>query len=167
VSAARAASSGPAGGTGTVLIVATLFVALCLSIVPLPDWARDYRPQWVAMTLIYWALVRPDRVGVFWAFGTGIALDVISGSVLGEHPLSLSVVVYLAMELHRRILPFPRWQQAVSVWLLLVVERLLSLWILGATGQPTPTLAYWLPTLVGMLLWPGLFALLQRLRTNV
>jgi rod shape-determining protein MreD len=160
--AAGSDAGGRAGGLG--LVIATLIVALCLSILPLPDWARDYRPQWVALTLIYWALVMPRRVGVFSAFGTGIVLDVISGSLLGEHALSLSMVAYLAVELHRRILPFPAWQQALSIWLLLVVERLLSLWILGATGQPTPTLAYWLPTFVGALLWPALFTLMQRVR---
>jgi rod shape-determining protein MreD len=153
-----------AAETGVGLVIGTLIIALCLSILPLPDWARDYRPQWVALTLIYWALILPRRVGVFSAFGTGIVQDVVSGSLLGEHALSLSVVAYLAVELHRRILPFPPWQQAVSVWLLLVVERLLSLWILGATGQPIPTLSYWLPTLVGMVLWPAAFAVMQRVR---
>jgi rod shape-determining protein MreD len=72
----------------------------------------------------------------------------------------------LAGELHRRIRAFPLSQQAVAVWLLLLIERLLSLWILGATGQPTPTLAYWLPTLVGLLLWPWLSLLLDRLRLS-
>jgi rod shape-determining protein MreD len=140
-----------------------LTAALVLSILPLPFWASVYRPQWVALLLIFWSLTRPRQVGVFWAFGTGLVLDVVSGSVLGAHALSLSVVAFLALELSARIVAFPHWQQAVSVWLLLVVERLLSLWIMAATGHPTPTLGYWLPTLVGALLWPLLSTLLRRL----
>ncbi|MGB5832465.1 MAG: rod shape-determining protein MreD [Thiohalocapsa sp.] len=150
------------GGIGP--IVGSLIVGLFLTIVPMPGWAQDYRPQWIALVLVFWALSVPRRVGVFWGFGTGIVLDVISGSVLGQHALSLSVVCFLAIELHRRILPFPPWQQALSVWLLLLVERLLSLWILGATGQPTPSLIYWVPTFVGMLLWPWLFLLMRGVR---
>jgi len=84
--------------------------------------------------------------------------------VLGQHALSLSLTVYLVIELHARIRSFPLPQQAVSVWILLLVERLVSLWVRGATGQPTPTLWYWMPTLVGMLLWPWLSILLRDLR---
>jgi rod shape-determining protein MreD len=74
------------------------------------------------------------------------------------------MVAFLAEELHRRIRAFPLWQQSLVVWMLLLVERLLSLWVYGAIGQPTPTLVYWLPTFVGMLLWPWLSPLLDRWR---
>jgi rod shape-determining protein MreD len=116
------------------------------------------------MGLIYWALALPGRVGVFWAWCAGLVLDVTSGTVLGQHALSLSVAVYLAVELHPRVRVFPLLQQAVSVWVLLLVERLLSLWVIGATGQPTPTLWYWMPTFIGMLLWPWVFILLRDVR---
>lgn len=149
-----------------VFAALTLIVALTLTIVPMPSWADDYRPQWVTLILIYWCLVMPTRFGIFTGFAVGIAHDVVSGALLGEHALSLSVVAYLAGELHRRIRAFPLWQQAVAIWLLLLVERLLSLWVLGATGQPTPTLAYWLPTFVGLLFWPWLSPLLDRLRMS-
>ena len=155
-------SETPRNGTRVILI--TLGVALFLTILPIPQWGEDFRPQWVAMTLIYWALALPARVGVFWAWGTGLVLDVTSGTVLGQHALSLSVPIYLALELHARIRIFPLPQQAVSVWVLLLLERLLSLWVLGATGQPTPTLLYWMPTFVGMLLWPWVFILLRDVR---
>lgn len=146
-----------------LLIAATLAGAMTLTILPLPNWADAYRPQWVALVLIFWCLTRPRQVGVFWAFGIGLLQDVVSGAVLGENALTLAVVAFLAIELHPRILPFPPWQQTLSVWLLLVVERLLSLWILGATGQPTPTLSYWLPTFVSAMLWPALSALLRKI----
>lgn len=146
-----------------LLIAATLAGALTLTILPLPNWAAAYRPQWAALVLIFWCLARPQQVGVFWAFGIGLLQDVVSGAVLGENALTLAVVAFLAVELHARILPFPPWQQTLSVWLLLVVERLLSLWILGATGQPTPTLGYWLPTFVSAMLWPAVSALLRKI----
>lgn len=132
----------------------------------MPVWADELRPQWVTLVLIYWCLALPTRVGVLTAFAAGIAQDVVSGALLGEHALSLSVIAYLAGELHRRIRAFPLWQQAIVVWLLLLVERLLSLWVLGATGQPTPTLTFWLPTLVGLLLWPLFSPALDQLRLS-
>jgi rod shape-determining protein MreD len=148
---------------GTWMVVLTLAVALLLTILPLPPVGEDVRPQWMAMTLIFWALNLPDRVGVFWAFGAGLALDVATGTLLGHHALALSLVVYGAVELHARIRIFPLWQQALFVWILLVLERLLALWVLGATGQPLPSLAYWSSTFVGLLLWPWLSMVLRDL----
>jgi len=148
----------------TWVILASLAAALLLTILPLPQWGEELRPQWVAMVLLYWNLALPERVGVFWAWATGLVLDVTSGSVLGQYALSLSVMAWLAVELHKRIRVFPLVQQAVSVWILLLLERLLSMWVMGATGRPTPTLFYWVPTFVGMLLWPGVFIVLRNLR---
>lgn len=152
----------PLGGFG--VIAGSLAAALVLTVLPVPDWAEELRPQWVAMALIYWSLALPERVGVLWAWITGLVLDVTSSTVLGQHALSLSVTVWLAVALHRRIRIFPLVQQALSVWVLLLVERLLSLWVIGATGQPTPTLRYWIPTFVGMMLWPWVYAVLRDVR---
>ncbi len=151
---------------GTWVILVSLAVALILTILPMPDWGEDVRPQWVAMVVIYWGLALPTRIGVFWGWAVGLALDATSGTLLGQHALSLSVVAWLAVELHARIRVFPLAQQALSIWILLLVERLLSVWVIGATGQPTPDLMYWVPTFVGMLLWPWVFIVLRDMRRH-
>lgn len=147
----------------TGILLASLAAALLLTVLPLPFWAAEWRPQWVALILLYWALFLPERVGVFWAWSTGVVLDGTSGTTFGQHALSLSVMAWLAVELHKRIRVFPLVQQALSVWILLLVERLLSMWVMGATGRPTPSLLYWMSTLLGLLLWPALFFLLRPL----
>ncbi|MBK1733309.1 rod shape-determining protein MreD [Thiococcus pfennigii] len=153
-----------AGARRGGVIVATLLVALLLTVLPMPDWALPYRPPWVAMTLLYWALALPERVGVFSGFALGLLLDVLAGSLLGQHALSLAVIAYLAVTLHQRIRQFPMVQQMLLVWMLLLVERLLYVWLLGATGQPIPGFLYWASAASGALLWPWLFFLLRGLR---
>jgi rod shape-determining protein MreD len=144
-------------------IVLSLALAVFFTILPLPAWAEDLRPQWVALALIFWALVLPDRVGVFWAFGAGLVLDAATGTLFGQHALGLCLATYVAVELHPRIRIFPLWQQTLFVWVLLLLERLMFLWVLAATGQPTPTLVYWAPTLLGALLWPWISVVLRDL----
>lgn len=148
-------------------IWASLLVALFLSILPMPGWSEEFRPPWAVLILLFWALTLPERVGVFSAFVVGIALDVTTGALLGHHALGCSVVVYLMVELHQRVRAFPLWQQMLVVWLLLLLERLLYLWVLGATGQPMPSLVYWVPSLVGLMLWPWLFVVLRDLGRRV
>ncbi|EXJ17237.1 Rod shape-determining protein MreD [Imhoffiella purpurea] len=142
-------------------MVLSLMLAMLLTVVPMPETLEDYRPQWVALAIVFWCLALPLRVGVFWAFGAGLALDILTGSLLGEHALSLSVLAYLTGMLRSGILLFPLWQQAFFIWLLLLVERLLSLWVIGATGQPMPPLSYWSSTFGSLLVWPWLFLVLR------
>lgn len=148
---------------GGWLIVLTLIVACVLTIFPMPTQVELWRPQWVALVMIYWCLMLPERIGVLSAFSIGLTLDVVSGTLLGQHALTFSVLAYLLIELHQRIRIFPLWQQTFFVWVLLLSERLLTLWVLGATGQPMPGLAYWNPTFLGLVLWPWLNALLSDL----
>ncbi|MGB8145659.1 MAG: rod shape-determining protein MreD [Chromatiaceae bacterium] len=143
------------------LLIPSLGVALLLILLPLPEWASELRPPWVALTLLYWILAAPERVGVFWGWAMGLLLDVGIGTVLGQHALSLAVMAWIMVSLQRRLRLYPPVQQALVVWLLLLAERLVSLWVMGALGQPTPGLPYWLSTLTGLLIWPWI-ALLSR-----
>jgi len=139
---------------GYWLIVLSFAIALLLTIMPLPDWARPFRPQWVTLTLIYWCLALPHRVGVITGFILGILLDVSTGTLLGQHAMSLAIVAWLVLKLHRRIRLFPVWQQALTVLILLVLHQLLTLWISHIIGRPGTPWYYWAPSITGMLVWP-------------
>lgn len=149
---------------GSGVIWVTLVLAMLLALLPMPVSAQDFRPPWLALVLIYWCLALPQRVGIGWAWVCGLLVDVLSGALLGHHALGLSVMAYLVLQLHQRIRIFPFVQQSFSVLVLLLVERLLSLWVLGTTGQPTPGVWYWMPALVGAALWPWLYIVLRDVR---
>jgi len=151
---------------GGFIIVLSFALALLLTIVPLPDSVRTLRPDWLGLTLIFWCLVLPYRVSVGSGFVAGLLLDVLSGTLLGEHALSLSLIAYLCVRLHQRIRAYPMWQQALTVMIFLITHQLLTLWLDSVIGRPTPSLGYWLPSLVGAALWPFVFHLLTSLRIN-
>lgn len=152
------------------LALLTLGLAMYLTILPISAWPQDYRPPWVVLTLLFWCFAAPERVGVLVGFGVGLLLDVLTGTLLGQHALGLSVVAFLVITLRTRIRIFPLWQQTFFVWLILLVERLLTLWVIAATGQPMPPLSYWIPSLIGICFWPFMSLLLKpierRLRTG-
>jgi rod shape-determining protein MreD len=154
------------GGSGRLVIFITICVAMLLTILPMPDWARPYRPQWVTLVLLYWAIALPHRVGVGSGFIAGIVLDVLTGTLLGQHSLGLSVVLFIAIQLHQRIRVFPFWQQSLGILVLLIVEHLLSLWVIGATRGEAPGLGYWAVPLIGALLWPWMFVTLRKVRRH-
>ena len=149
---------------GTAVIVVTLLIAIVLAVMPLPEWARLYRPQWVTLVLIYWTLALPQRVGVTVGFSLGILLDALTGTLLGQHALSLSLIAYITLKTHQRVRLFPLWQQSVFVLGMLLLERVLSALAMGVAGRGVAGVEFWLATVVGALLWPWAYFILRDLR---
>lgn len=149
---------------GGWVIVLSFVTALLLTLLPLPDWAVHFRPEWLIMTLIYWCLAVPERVGVGIGWLLGLLLDVIKGALLGQHALTLALVAYLTIRLHQRLRVFPIWQQALFVLLMVALHQMLVLWVKGIMGQSPGNWLYWLPSLSSMLLWPWIFLILRDLR---
>lgn len=149
---------------GGQIIILTFIAALMLTIVPLPNTLGTARPEWVALVLIYWCMALPDRIGVGFGWFSGLLLDVLKGSLLGQHALALAVLAYITLKLHQRLRVFPLWQQALFILVMLVLLQLLALWFDGIIGLPAKDWSYWLASLTGMLLWPGIFIALREVR---
>ena len=150
----------PQGKAGMVPIVLSFVIAFYLTIIPMPDWAVAYRPPWVSLVLIYWCLAIPEKVGVITGWLLGIALDSLSGSMLGENALTLSVVAYLSHHIYNRLRVFPIWQQALVVLAILLVQYLISFWIRSSFGHSPAGYLFWVPPLIGASIWPWLFIVL-------
>ena len=147
-------------------LVATCTVAVILAIMPFPAWAEPFRPDWVGLVLIYWCLAMPERFSVGTGWLLGFIQDVLYGSLLGSNALGKTLLAFLTVRLHLQLRMFPRWQQAVVVLLLVIVNNLLVLWIKHLAGQAPSTWSYLTPSIVSMLLWPWLFVILRDIRRH-
>jgi rod shape-determining protein MreD len=148
------------------LVSASFVTALLLTITPLPGWLEPFRPEWVTLVLIYWCLALPTRIGLGLAWTMGILLDVVKGTLLGQHALGLTVVAFLVLQIHLRMRVHPLWQQSVNIALLPAINELLIQWIHGMMGRPLGDWQQWTPILAGALMWPWLFRLLRRIRRH-
>ena len=63
------------------------------------DWLAVARPNFLVLVILYWSTMVPRAGGMMLGFVGGLALDVLQGSVLGEHALALAFVTYLAIRL--------------------------------------------------------------------
>lgn len=145
-------------------LAASLLAVLPLTLMPLPELVADARPYWAALVMIYWNLEAGRLRHLGQAFVGGLVLDLLTGSLLGQHALSLVIISYLVERFRFRIRFFPPWQQAAVVMLLLFNDRIVQLWIIGLVGDRWPSWQWWLAPVVGMLLWPWLFLLLDAMR---
>ncbi len=142
----------------------TMIAAFMLSIMPLPDWLAEFRPEWVAMMLIYWTMAQPAHVGVVTAWLSGLLLDVSYGTLLGQHAIGLMLVIYFIHLEHLRLRVASLLQQAIVIFVLLLLKRLITLWVDGLLGRAPDTWLYFMPTLTTTLLWPWFYLIVRDLQ---
>ncbi|MEX2470065.1 MAG: rod shape-determining protein MreD [Pseudohongiellaceae bacterium] len=149
------------------VIFLSFFLAYVLAIVPFPVWAMNYRPEWVAMVLIYWVMALPYRVGIGAAFCAGLVLDILEGTVLGLNALGLVIIAYVTLSLHLRLRMFSFLQQAGLVLALVGVYLMLKHWLQLITNQSiSPNLLFLMAALTSAIIWPSLFQLLRHVRRS-
>jgi rod shape-determining protein MreD len=155
-------SSGYQRSSGGWLIALTLISAAILAMVPMPVWLELWRPEWVALVLVYWVIALPHKIGLFSAWLAGFFVDVLEGSLLGLNALTFTIIAYVSLNLYQRMRMFTPLQQSTTILFLIGVQQLLVFWVLTATGQNTAhNLAFTLSALSSALIWPVLFALLR------
>ena len=147
-----------------MVIYLSLVAGLILMILPLPDWVQAYRPNWVALTLIYWSMALPRKVGLLYAFFTGLLVDTLLGTLLGEHALALVIIMYVNMNLYQRIRVLSLSQQSVYIFTLLFIYQLIISWVEGVMGRSTPLSLYLGAPVISTLIWPWVFVILRDIR---
>ncbi len=149
-------------------VVALSFVlAYLLAVIPLPQWAMNYRPEWVPMVLIYWVMALPYRVGIGSAWVAGLILDVLEGSILGLNALSLVIIAYVTLSLHQRLRMFSSLQQSGLVLALVGLNLMLCHWLQIMTQQTiSSNLMFLMAALTSAVIWPTLFHLLRQIRRS-
>lgn len=91
----------------------SLLAAFLLNLLP---WgALSWVPDFLAITLTFWAVREPRLVGIGTAFALGLLLDVHDATVLGEHALGYTLLAYAAAVLSRRLPAFTLAMQALQV----------------------------------------------------
>lgn len=135
-----------------VFIVLSLLAALAYHMLPLGR--QPALPDLLALTLAFWAVHQPRRVGVGVAFMFGLLIDVHQGALLGQHALAYTLLAFGAIALHRRLLWFTLPQQAVQVLPLFFAAHLVSLAIRLIAGDQFPGWNLFLAPLIEAALWP-------------
>ena len=150
-----------------MLFWGSILLCYLMQLMPLPQALLPFKPYWLALLLVYWALETPERVGLGLAFVLGLAGDVLTGELLGEQALRLCILSFIILRFRSRLRFFPMWQQSIAVFALLLNDRIVLLTIRACAGEAPPPNTFWLAPVSGMLAWPWLFLLLDDLRARL
>lgn len=133
----------------------------------MPTWGMLLRPLWVPLVLCYWTMLYPHYFGLGFAWSIGLLLDVLNGTLLGQHALALTLVSYVVMRNYRVFRHYPLLQQGLLLLLALYVHNL-TLWMVQwFASQSTGNSLLWLSPLFVFILWPGIISFLRRTQLSV
>ena len=142
-------------------IALTLIAALMLNLLPWTGAWLWFKPDFVALVVLYWCIEQRRKVGFVSAWLMGLFMDIADGTLLGQHALAYSILAYAGIVLHRRVRMFSGTPQVVHVLLLLLMNDLIVLAIRLAAGADFPGLVYFIGSIVAAALWLPLGALLK------
>ena len=141
-----------------LLPVSPLFIAFSLAgafimnLLPWGNWVGA--PDFVALVLVFWGIHQPRKVGIGLAFFMGLLMDVHEATRLGENALAYTLLSYLAIMIHRRVLWFPVMTQAVHVLPLLLVTQAIQVIVGFIVSRKFPGWTYFIESVVAVALWP-------------
>lgn len=148
----------PRGADQLLLPVNPLFIALSLLMALafnlLPLGRNPALPDLLALTLAFWAVHQPRRVGIGLSFAFGLVMDVHQGALLGQHALAYTLLAFVSLALSRRLTWFTPAQQALQVLPLFVASHAVSLLVRLAAGDLFPGWGLFIAPLVEAVLWP-------------
>ncbi|BAK75006.1 rod shape-determining protein MreD [Pseudogulbenkiania sp. NH8B] len=141
-------------------IFLTFVIAVLVELIPLPAGSTRWLPDLIGLLLLYWVINQPRRVNIGSAFLLGLVADAATAGLFGQHALAYSITSYLALRQQRQLVMFNLGQQALAVLALMLANQTIMVVARMITGAAFVGWSYFLPPLVGALLWPLLTKLL-------
>lgn len=149
------------------VLMTTLFFAMVLSVIPVPQLVFDLWPDWVPLLLFYWALMAPERVGAWTGLIVGILAEVIMVKSFGVYALGLASLVYFVGRIHQQIRVLPMWQQMLLVAFFVGFFKLVTGWLYGLIDGYVIRFDSYYSLIGNALVWPFLYILLQEFTRSV
>ncbi|TCB74255.1 rod shape-determining protein MreD [Acinetobacter sp. ANC 4177] len=145
-------------------IIISVIMASALMVYPLSYELSGWRPLFMLMITLFWVLCQPTWCGVWFAFGTGLFVDLLVDAPLGMNALSFVLITFIARFLtrERRILTFS------NLWVIsaiAILAHLFFIWIAQVmSGVHFSFARHWQPLLSSVLVWPVIYYLLKKWR---
>jgi rod shape-determining protein MreD len=114
----------------------------------------------MALVLVFWSVHQPHRIGMGVSFFMGLLVDVQQSCMLGQHALTYACLSFFALALHRRLIWYGVFSQALQILPLFAMAHAIELAVRMIGGGVFPGYALAIAPLLEALLWPFVSMLL-------
>lgn len=134
----------------------SFLLVLIATIVPLPHIVLGARPLWVLILLLYLQFYQPHYCNLLVLLIMGLFLDVLLSTVLGEHALAVTLVIWIASNQTRRFYLFSIGQQLLLIGFFCLLYQLILYTIDAFLGLSMGLFSVIASSVSSVLFWPWL-----------
>lgn len=159
-------SSSNKSGLFFILLLCSLLFSV-LTIVELPVWMFYFRPDWIALVVVYWVLALPNRLGIVFGLLHGLLLDLLLIKSFGLNALGLALLAFTVSRTHMQMRMFPIWQQSLIVGIMIAAMKMIVAWIATWVSDFQISQYYWYSIVADIIVWPFLYIILRDIRRSM
>lgn len=148
------------------LILITYLIGLVIDSMVLLYSSLEFLPPMTLIAVLYWSGHFLDRTYFVSAFLLGIVADTLYQTTLGAHALLYCLILFLMVRNRLQFRTYPRWQQAFIIGIYLLLYQALNSVFFNPVLDNGSFVPYWSMPAAGILIWPILSTLLNKLTQN-
>ena len=147
-----------------IAIILSVIVCSVLMVYPLSYAISGARPLFMLLVMLFWVMCQPTWCGIWFAFGTGIFVDLLIDAPLGMNALSYVLVTFITRYFirERRVMTFN------NLWVIstfaIIAYLFFSFIAQVMAGTHFSITRHWQPLVSSVFCWPILYYLLKRWR---
>ena len=144
-----------------LLLILCFIFSFCLDIINLPYNLDIFRPFLSLMMLIFWSLIPRSNINIIHAWGLGLCVDALTGSLIGQHAFSFTLICLIIKLNYKLLRNLALFQQTLLISGCFIFYALFDFWIARIQGYPSSSMiSLVIPIIISSLLWPWLYNLL-------
>ena len=140
--------------TTFLMVYGTMLAALVLNMVAPPDVIRNFYPNILLLTVMFWTVRIPRMVSVGHAFCAGLMMDLLLGSTLGIRAFSFSLMIFMLTSAFSKLETYSMLQQSVSIAIISFVGQIATFWLEHLFGMAFIDYHMILSSVSDMVMWP-------------
>ena len=148
------------------LILITYLVGLIIDSMVLLYSSLEFLPPMTLIAVLYWSGHFLDRTYFVSAFLLGVLADTLYQTTLGAHALLYCLILFMMVRNRLQFRTYPTWQQAFIIGIYLLIYQALNTVFFSPVLDDGSFVPYWSMPAVGILIWPILSTLLNKITQN-
>ena len=137
------------------LIIISFVISIIISAIPLPFKYFYWLPEWLLLTNFFWIINKPDKVGIFITFTSGIIIDLIYNLPLGTNSFSLCIEAIIIIIYQKKISNFLSFGlQSLLILFLILFNKIITAIIIYIYIKHTFDYRFFISPFTTALIWP-------------
>lgn len=146
-------------------VVFSITIAFFLNFYAFPFNLSLFKPNFLLLILIYWALTS-DFLEVGLAWSVGLINDMLNNMPWGHTALAYTLVIYFVVKSKRKIRLYPLLHQSFIILALSLIYLMVTYWVQSLFQLPSTTTWPWYSAFVNAMLWWCLFPFFRKIERS-